>query len=98
MFRNVMSETCLNRSVEALDFTVGLVVICSRGRLYNAQRDNECREELGHELQSVFGLQISRNPVCDALAIHKKACCVRRGYCGDWYGPCQFFISVCQDN
>lgn len=72
MVGNVMSETRHDRSVEALGLAAGWGVIFSHGQLLNAKTDNDCCEELEHELQSVVGQQIGRGPIQDDSIIYNK--------------------------
>lgn len=98
MSRDMMSETCHDRSVELLNLAVALGVICSRGHVFNDQTDSGCFRELGNDLYSISGKKIRQNTVWDDPIIDINGRCILRGHNGDWYGPSRIFISVCQEN
>lgn len=63
MFRNILSESCNDCSVEALDLAAGAGVSCSSSQVVSFQTDSYLRKELEHELWSVFDQQVALNLV-----------------------------------
>lgn len=78
MFRNSLSQTRHDHSVQELYFVVDLGMICSGSQVFSAQADNDCREERDQELRVAFGLQICQKPWHDGPVVKTVAALVDR--------------------
>lgn len=73
-------------------------VIYSRGQLFSTQTDIVCRKELCDDLQSVVISRIRRHPVTNDPIIKSHCRSAGQSKCHDQYGPCEYDVSVYQNN